>query len=244
MAHYCFDVNGLSVDAYYRREDVQDVFLPLLRRWSALQRQQQLRILVLLAGAPGSGKSTFSLFLQHLSEQDDSLVNVQALGMDGFHHDNAWLKAHHTARNGTEIPLLAIKGAPETFDTDALLERLQLAGTGNPGWPAYSRIAHAPVDNALTVTGKILLVEGNYFLLDQKPWDAMRDLADDLLYVDVPEEILLKRLVLRKMASGMSEKDAEAFVSYSDGVNVQLVKQHSVPAMTIRFNEDNEVVNV
>ncbi len=245
MAHYCFEVNGLSVDASYCTEDVQNVFLPLLKKWSTLQKEKGRRIMVLMAGAPGSGKSTLSLFLQHLSEQEKELVPVQALGMDGFHHDNAWLKDHHTVRNGKEIPLLSIKGAPETFDTDALLERLKLARKENAGWPAYSRIAHAPIDNAMTVSGDILLVEGNYFLLDEKPWDEMRALADDLLYVDVPQDVLLERLVSRKMASGMSEQDARDFLAFSDGVNVKLVKQHSIPAdTTIRFNENNEVVKL
>ena len=87
MAHYCFEVNGLSVDASYCTEDVQNVFLPLLKKWSTLQKEKGRRILVLMAGAPGSGKSTLSLFLQHLSEQEKDLVPVLALGMDGFHHD-------------------------------------------------------------------------------------------------------------------------------------------------------------
>jgi pantothenate kinase len=66
--------------------------------------QNKARRIVVIVGAPGAGKSTFSEALQAaLSER----VNCEVLPMDGFHFDDIVLNARgHRPR----------KGAPHTFD--------------------------------------------------------------------------------------------------------------------------------
>ena len=49
-------INGIQVHARYTEENVRDIFLPLLRRLSAMQRKKERRILVMLAAPPGAAK--------------------------------------------------------------------------------------------------------------------------------------------------------------------------------------------
>ena len=56
-------VNGLSIEASYRDEDIEGIFKPLVRHWSAEQRKLGGRYIVLMSAPPGSGKTTLSLCL-------------------------------------------------------------------------------------------------------------------------------------------------------------------------------------
>ena len=74
--------------------------------------QGPARRIVAVAGAPGSGKSSFA---ERLRDRLDGRVAAQVLAMDGFHYDDLVLEARgHRAR----------KGAPHTFDVDGLAATL------------------------------------------------------------------------------------------------------------------------
>ena len=81
--------------------------------------------------------------------------------MDGFHHYNSWLDAHQ---------LRPFKGAPETFDVAKLAENLRQVVEGDCTWPQYDRQKHDPVEDALHVTAPLVIVEGNWLLLDDEKW--------------------------------------------------------------------------
>ena len=102
---------------------------------------------------------------------------MQALGMDGFHYPNAALETYTTVRGGKEISLKSIKGAPETFDVAALAAKLGAAREESVTFPVYDRRIHDVVPNAVTADAPILLVEGNWLLLDEEPWSGLRLLA-------------------------------------------------------------------
>ncbi len=222
-------INGLEVEAAYSERSVEGIFRPLLRRLSELQTEKSRRILVMLAAPPGAGKSTLSLFLQQLSADDPSLTPLTAVGMDGFHCYRDYLAAHTTVRDGQEIPLSKIKGAPETFDLARLRERIEALRTGaDTPWPHYDRTLHDPVDGAILVTGRIVLIEGNYLLLDEPGWRELRDLADYTIRIDAPEELLYDRLYERKARSGaLAPEQVESHVRNSDIPNVRRVLDHS-----------------
>ena len=109
---YQIDINGIMVDARYSRQSVEEIFLPLLRRLTALQAEKGSRILVMLAAPPGAGKSTLASFLRHLSLTEPGLTPVTVIGMDGFHRYQDYLTTHTTVRDGEEILMVKIKGAP------------------------------------------------------------------------------------------------------------------------------------
>lgn len=217
---YSFLVNGFEVSARYDDALVNDILLPLLRRLTAMQREKGGRLIVFLAAPPAVGKSTLAAFLEYLSRQDDSLIPVQALGMDGFHYHQDYILSHTVIRDGIEIPMKSIKGAPESFDINKLTDMIIRARNEDIRWPYYDRRLHDVVEDAIPVTEKILLIEGNWLMLDAPQW---RDLACDYsIFIGGSEDLLRERLIQRKMRGGLSRAAAEDFYAACDGPNILL----------------------
>ena len=145
-----------------------------------------LRLVIGVAGPPGCGKSAFSALLaavinartaQDISCQDTACV----VGMDGWHYPNSYLDHHTFLQSGKMVHLRSIKGAPETFDAQAMLtclERIRQGGTVD--YPVYSRRLHDPIPNGgqIRLNHRYVIVEGNYLFLNEPPWDAFRATFD------------------------------------------------------------------
>ena len=242
---YEMTVNGLPQEIRYNADTVEGLFLPLLRRLTEMQRAAARRILVFLAAPPATGKSTLLQFLEELARTHDELPQVQTLGMDGFHHTNAYLAAHRVLRDGVETPLRSIKGAPETFDVAHLAAKLAAAKDGATPFPVYDRRIHDVVPDALIADAPILLVEGNWLLLDEEPWHTLRPLADYRIRIDAPSALLKDRLIARKVQGGCSDAEATAFYERSDAPNVLRFAAHAGAADEIwRMEEDGDFVRV
>ncbi|RTQ97680.1 nucleoside triphosphate hydrolase [Halomonas nitroreducens] len=179
------------------------------------------RVLVALAGPPGAGKSYRSeQLLQSLEAQRPGQAVV--VPMDGYHFDNAVL--------GTDQ--LPNKGAPHTFDAAGLmadLERIRL-DAGSVAVPVFDR----PLDLAragarmVTPDHRIVIVEGNYLLLDQGPWRALHDLFDLSVMLEVDDETLEQRLVERWLAMGRDAEAARHKALDKDMPNARLVNTTSI----------------
>ena len=213
-------INGIEVDARYSRRAVDDIFLPLLRRLTALHREKGRRILVLLAAPPGAGKTTLLTFLERLSKEQPDTEPIQVIGM----------------------AMVEIKGAPVTFDLDGLKKAVKKLAAGEyTGWPVYDRMLHNPVEDAVRVDGGIVLLEGNYLLLDEDGWRDLRDYADYTIKVTADENFLRDRLIDRKIKSGNTKEKAIHFVDYSDMANVRICLNNSAEAdMTLTVSNDGE----
>ena len=240
---YDMSVNGLPQKIRYNADTVEGLFLPLLRRLTEMQRAAARRILVFLAAPPATGKSTLLLFLAQLAQEHEEFTRVQALGMDGFHHPNRYLETHSILRDGVETPLKSIKGAPETFDVAHLAAKLAAAKDGATPYPVYDRRIHDVVPDALIADAPILLIEGNWLLLDEEPWHTLRPLADYRIRIDAPSALLKDRLIARKVQGGCSEAEASAFYETSDRRNVERFAAHAGAADEIwRMEEDGDFV--
>ena len=69
-----------------------------------------------------------------------------------------------------------------------------------------------------------MVTEGNYLLLDTPPWSAVRDLADEIWYLDVPEPERLRRLITRHVEYGRTtDGAAERATLGSDADDAELV---------------------
>lgn len=106
---YKLIVNSLNVYAHYTNANVKEIFIPLLKRLTKLQKEKSKRILVILAAPPGSGKSIICTYLEKLSKEREEFTNIQCIGMDDFHYHQDYLNSHSTIRNGEEILLAKIK---------------------------------------------------------------------------------------------------------------------------------------
>ena len=172
------------------------------------------RILIAIAGAPGSGKSTLAEELA--AAMNSSGQSAIVVPMDGFHYDDTVL-----VRRG----LSQSKGAPETFDFagfECLLKRLT-SETGEIAIPVFDRsmeLARAAA-NIISDDHKIVLVEGNYLLLDEAPWSRLRPLFDFTIFLEVPREELERRLLERWRDHGRA--DGPAWVASNDMPNVDRV---------------------
>ena len=58
---YKLIVNGLNVYAHYTNANIKEIFIPLLKRLTKLQKEKSKRILVILAAPPGSGKVLYAI---------------------------------------------------------------------------------------------------------------------------------------------------------------------------------------
>lgn len=172
-----------------------------------------------ITGAPGAGKTTLAERLVAALRQEppaglggDAVSHVP---MDGFHLADAQLE-----RRG----LRDRKGAPETFDGYgflALLDRLQ-AETDHPVFvPGFERDLEQPLAAALAVEPDVRLVvtEGNYLLLEEEPWAAVRQRLDEVWFVQLPDDERLRRLVARHVEFGKSAEAAWAWVLGPDEAN-------------------------
>lgn len=224
-------INGLTTQACFPRKDIDQLHLPLLQHFSALQRQQNRPLIVFLVAPPGTGKSTLSAFWQKLSCEMPELVPLQTLPMDGFHHRNDWLDAHGLRQR---------KGTPETFDLAKLRDALLALREPGSRWPEYSRTLHEPVEEAISVTAPVLIVEGNWLLLNEPGWASLSALCDVSIFIEAHPDILHRRLVERKIRGGLSPQQAEDFYAMTDGPNVIRVLEHSKLAdVRLKMATDN-----
>lgn len=224
-----FTINGYEVEACYTKENITEIFQPLLEHWEALYAKKKKRILVFIAAPPACGKSTLVAFLEKLA-QNMGYDNVQGIGMDGFHYPNEYLDFHFV-KGGL---LRDVKGCPESFDYAKLKSYIIDSKTKDLAWPIYDRTLHNPKNDAMLVNKDIVLLEGNYLLLDEEPWRDLKQYCDYSIFLYGDEAMLEKRLIERK-AKGTTMEEAIAFYKRSDQKNVQRVLTHRLKADCVLY---------
>lgn len=180
------------------------------------------RVIVALAGAPGSGKST-------LAQQLDEALNARdagtaaVLAMDGFHYDDLHL---------VPAGLRPRKGAPDTFDVAGLyhmLKRLRARDEAFVAVPVFDRdieIARAGA-KMISADALVIIVEGNYLLLQQEPWSRLREMFDVSVLVDVSEPVLRERLMARWSHYRLTPEEIALKLEKNDLPNGRLVVAQS-----------------
>lgn len=173
---------------------------------------------IAVVGAPGSGKSTFGAALaRHLSEAGEA---ADLVPMDGFHLDNRLLDA-----DGTR----AEKGAPGTFDVGGVASSVARFQDDAPVvHPLFDRTRDLAVAGAGRIArdSRTVVIEGNYLLFDAPIWRDLRAHWGLSVFLDVPRDILLARLIARWEAHGMAPDAARARAEGNDLRNVDLVLSH------------------
>ena len=182
------------------------------------------RFIVAIAGPPGAGKSTLAESL--LAELDAAMPgNAALMPMDGFHFDNAVIEP---------LGLLPRKGAPQTFDTRGYLAALARirAGDTNVAVPVFDRAMDLARAGATIIAKeqRIVLVEGNYLLLDEAPWREGAALFDLTVFLRVPQAVLEERLVRRWLDHGLAPDAARKRALSNDIPNALTVLAKSLPA--------------
>jgi pantothenate kinase len=181
------------------------------------------RIILAMAGPPGSGKSTLADRLAALLNERGP-GSAEVLPMDGYHYDDLYL---------VPAGLRPRKGAPQTFDVGGLchtLQRLRARDEAEVAVPVFDRKIEIARAGARLIPARVpvIVVEGNWLLLDQSPWDRLRSMFDITVRVDVPEPVLRDRLRARWTGFGLTEAEIVAKLEENDLPNGRLVRDGSV----------------
>ena len=97
-------------------------------------------------------------------------------------------------------------------------------------------VAHRAIEIAragariVTPEARLLIVEGNYLLLDDPDWAPLRARFDATVFLDVPEGEVAARLADRWQGYGLDEAAIRAKLQENDLQNALLVMLRSVPA--------------
>jgi pantothenate kinase len=183
------------------------------------------RRIVAIAGPPGVGKTTFAESLRDRLNHH-TLGACEILPMDGYHFDDVYLNTRGWR---------ARKGAPFTFDVAGfrtMLARLKANEDPEIAVPVFDRkleIARAGA-RMINQTTQIIIVEGNYLLLQSDPWPALQVYFDMTIMLQAPVQILKSRLLARWTGLGYSEQEAEQKASLNDLLNIKEVMENSVAA--------------
>ncbi len=185
--------------------------LPDLRERLRTMARGPGRTMVALAGPPGAGKSHVTDAL--LAD----LPGAALLPMDGYHLDDRLLSARG------DLPR---KGAPWTFDLNGfavMLDRLAADDGRDVLVPVFDRdleISRAAA-REIPASARLILIEGNYLLLDRPGWrDLGRHFALTVM-LDVPQAVLRARLTARWR--DLPPDQARAKLEANDLPNMELV---------------------
>ncbi|KAI0152880.1 P-loop containing nucleoside triphosphate hydrolase protein [Xylariaceae sp. FL1272] len=133
--------------------------------------------------------------------------------MDGYHLTRAQLSAMPDPANAH-----ARRGAEFTFDGPAfhsLVKALREPLTEKSQTiyaPSFDHAVKDPKENDIPILPKhrIIVFEGNYVVLDKKPWNEAADLMDERWFVEVDIPVARKRLVARHVKAGIAENEEAA----------------------------------
>jgi pantothenate kinase len=203
------------------RQDVSDLARQIYLE-AGVANSQPLstpRFMLGIAGYPAAGKTTTA---QNLVDALNSISRevACAVPMDGFHHYNAQLE---------KLGLSALKGVPASFDATAFIELLNHLRHHDDltiGAPAFDRAIEEPSPNAILVrpNHKIIVVEGNYLLLDESPWRQIRDILNQIWFVDSDFATIQPRLLERHIKGGRSPQAARLKMESTDLPNARLIE--------------------
>jgi pantothenate kinase len=192
----------------------EEVSSQIEQLWQTLGKRQ---IFVAITGPPGAGKSTFALAVnQRLPE---SII----VPMDGYHFYRSELAM-------MEDPEEAFRrrGAHWTFNAKKFvtdLENLRLTHEGK--FPSFDHHTGDPVEEDINVTEahRIVLIEGNYLLIDENPWNHLISLFDISYFIEGDLCMIEERVVRRHIGVGLSEEAARDRVENNDAINARFICQ-------------------
>ncbi len=225
-------------------------YIPLMRVILNAYRAAGRRLIVGLAGVPGSGKSTAAMILAELWKIARHPPRLVVIGMDGWHLPNAELDRRFFSNpDGSTTPLRRRKGSPPSFDSTALAEALECLRRRDRDVdvPVYDRRKHEPVsaDTVVRREDDIVLIEGNYLLLNEGSWAEVVRRIDLPLWLEIDPRACREGIIARHMAGGMAPEAAAAKYAENDQPNADIaISGRHRAAWIVRADADHRLTCV
>ncbi len=177
------------------------------------------RFFIGIVGAPGAGKSYLADRIPgQINERLENEV-ATSLAMDSYHLHNDILLTRGIHPH---------KGCYFTFDVKGFTSKLIQVKEDQEDilCPIYNRSLHNPTPDAKTIkkSDRIVVVEGNYLLLDVFPWQTIKYLFDYTIFIEVDKQIQYERLLDRHTTTGKTKDEAIAKISRTDLPNATLIE--------------------
>ncbi|CUM53598.1 uncharacterized protein AC631_00818 [Debaryomyces fabryi] len=189
------------------------------------------RIIISIAGIPGSGKSTLST---EIVRQLNKSVKAIAVQQDGFH-----LYRSELEKLPNPVEAFLRRGAPFTFDAKKFLNLVSHLYDENYAGspikvPTFDHKLKDPVedDKVIDPDTKVIIIEGNYVLLKDLYWNEISNYVDESWFVDVPLDLVKERIIKRHLEAGIAENEQEAIkrADNNDLLNAEYILKNSKPA--------------
>ncbi|XP_027352310.1 putative uridine kinase C227.14 isoform X1 [Abrus precatorius] len=220
-------VEGRSVDELY------DALVSRLLPPVSVSSSPNHKLLVGLAGPPGAGKSTLAhevakrinkLWPEKASSFDSQIQPPDVavvVPMDGFHLYRSELDAMEDPEEAH-----ARRGAPWTFNPLRLLTCLKnLRINGSVYAPSFDHGVGDPVEDDIFVNlqHKVVIVEGNYLLLEDGGWKEISSLFDEKWFIDIDIDKAMQRVLKRHISTGKPPDIAKQRIENNDRLNAELI---------------------
>ncbi|KAK6141609.1 hypothetical protein DH2020_024644 [Rehmannia glutinosa] len=230
-------------------DEIYNILAERLVPIAAAESNPNFKHIVGLCGPPGAGKSTLAsrvatrvneLWAQKspcFDSQVESPEVAIVLPMDGFH-----LYRHQLDAMKDPEEAHARRGAPWTFDPERLLRCLtNLRNEGSVYAPSFNHGVGDPVEDDIFVSlqHKVVIVEGNYLLLDEDVWRDISSIFDEKWFIDVDIEKSMQRVLKRHVSTGKPPDVAKWRIDYNDRPNAELIIKSSKNADLIIKSVDS-----
>jgi len=189
------------------------------------------RVLIALAGGPGSGKTTAAagvaarlaaLVRPGPGAPRSGAAPAVVLPMDGFHYTRSQLDAFPDPAAAH-----ARRGAPWTFDVASFAAAVAAAAVPGASLdaPSFDHGAGDPLEGGVAVRPwhRVVLVEGNYVLCPDGGWEAVGDAAAERWFLGCPLEAAMARVAARQRRQGRAAEVVAARIAENDRPNAILV---------------------
>lgn len=213
-----------------------------------LKNHHSNRILIAVAGVPGSGKSTVAngvcqvLNLSGLVLENGDKVEAVVVGMDGFH-----LTRHQLQQMEDPTYAFIRRGAPFTFDDSAFVRFVTDLHNGckmNPRpvvyAPSFDHKVKDPIENDVVIplSANVVIIEGLYTLLDMEPWCRVAKLVHQSWFVKVDAQLARDRLARRHFEAGIEPTLEASYkrIDTNDAINAELILGNLVPGIDVVIN--------
>ncbi|KAJ9630869.1 hypothetical protein H2203_001394 [Taxawa tesnikishii (nom. ined.)] len=198
-----------------------------LRRYDQLPNdienpdRKSRRLLIGVAGGPGSGKSTMNTQVADIVSRD---VKCQVVELEGFFKP----KSELNKMNDPDYAHFR-RGATWTIDTDGVVNFIRKCRQSKPDEllkaPSFSDEKMDPVPDGQRVNAPILILDGIYLLSKDQPWRQVGEMLDERWFMHVVPETTKERIAKRRVDNGLADDKDHAREMYEqhDGKNYEYV---------------------